>query len=39
MKIPDKQHRENRDVLNKSVRAAKYANYERFSKRLEINDL
>ena len=39
MKIPDKQLRENRDVLNKSVRAAKYAKYERVSKRLYISGL
>jgi len=39
IKIPDKQLRENRDVLKKLSLAPKYAKYERLSKRLEISDL
>jgi len=39
MNFPDKSLRENRDVLKKLSLAPKYAKYERFSKRLEINDL
>ena len=39
MNFPDKQLREKARVLKKLFLAAKYAKYERVSKRLEINDL
>ena len=38
-KYPDKCLRENRDFSNKVFRAAKYAKYERVSKRLYISGL